>query len=194
MPKPEPKSSNPDVIQFANCLNDIEHRIVKRLRQDAETTEGREQLIRSTGAGDPQLIEELIDLGITAEGLISLRLFPLVLVAWAEDRADGPERNTVMEEARRIGIRDDSVPFVLLDQWMTRQPPGITVDAWKRSLRLDFARMSALAQQKLIRMTEKQMVAVAKASGGILGLGKVSKKERILIDHIVSTMREQTRE
>lgn len=171
---------------------DLEHMIVNRLHSEADTKEGHTELVRSTGIEDPHLIAELVDLGITVEGLMALRLLPLVLVAWAENGVDEQERIRVMAEANELGIKEDSVAAILLHEWLRKLPHGESVDAWKRLMQSVFKEMSAVAQNKLIDATEHQMITVAKASGGHLGIGTVSVRERQMIDGLTLALRKQT--
>jgi hypothetical protein len=171
---------------------ETEKMIVKRLQASADTEQGRADLLRSTGIDDKQLIDEMAQLGITAEGVLALRLLPLVLVAWAQNHVDQDEHATVMAEAHRLGIEEDSVAWVLLDAWMRRLPPSKSIDAWKRYMHGIFKKISPVAQQKLIDATHQQMTAVAKASGGHLGLGKVSKQEKHMIDGLMLSLGNQT--
>ncbi|MEO9593764.1 hypothetical protein [Rhodopirellula bahusiensis] len=172
-------------------FSQLEGQIVQRLRVEASSDAGREELIRSTGIRDPELVAELGKLGVTADELVALRLFPLVLVAWAEKRADEHEREAVMAEALRLGIHEDSSAWVLLDQWLQKRPPGLAVDAWKRYIHEIFHEMSRVAQQRLILLTEKQMTRVAKASGGHLGFGKISASEKAIIQQTTAAMRHE---
>ncbi len=160
------KNKNPlhEANEAHRYFSQLEGQIVQRLREEASSDSGREELIRSTGIRDPDLVAELGKLGVTADELVSLRLFPLVMVAWAEKRADEQERDAVMAEALQMGIHEDSSAWVLLDQWL---------------------------QQRLILVTEQQMTRVAKASGGHLGFGKVSAKEKSTIEQTVAAMRQQ---
>ncbi|QDT61389.1 hypothetical protein SV7mr_39240 [Stieleria bergensis] len=185
------KSPEQRQIESDHFFAELEQQIVKQLREDASSPEGREELIRSTGIHDTELIDELGKLGVTADGLMALRLFPLVLVAWAEQNADASERDAVMTQAVRQGVREDSTAWVLLDQWLQKRPPGIGVDAWKRYTHEMFTEMSNVAQNRLIELTEKQMTSVAKASGGHLGFGKVSAKEKAIIHQIIESMKRQ---
>ncbi|TWU50558.1 hypothetical protein Poly51_38500 [Rubripirellula tenax] len=177
--------------QTDKFFQDLEEQILQRLRSEASSPTGREELLRETGIRDAHLLDELGKLGITADGLMALRLFPLVLVAWAEENADARERDAVMTQAVRLAIREDTTAWVLLDQWLTRRPPGLGVDAWKRYIHELFSKTSDVAQKRLIELTEKQMTEVAKASGGHLGFGKVSKKEQAMIHQVVTSMRNQ---
>lgn len=184
----EPSAQN---LELAHYYDELEARIVHRLHTEASSEEARGELLRSTGVDDPQLINELSKLGITADELIALRLFPLVMVAWAEDHADLDEREAIRAEAEQLGICEDSTAWMMLDTWLRKRPPGLGVDAWKRYTHGTFQKMTPKSIEHLIELTEKQMTAVAKASGGHLGFGKVSRKESTMIERLVKTMREQ---
>lgn len=178
-------------IETDHFFDELEQQIVKQLREEASSPQGRDELIRGTGIHDSELIDELGKLGVTADGLLALRLFPLVLVAWADQNVDASERAAVMTQAVRLGVREGSTAWVLLDQWLQKRPPGIGVDAWKRYTHEMFAEMSKVAQNRLIELTEQQMTSVAKASGGHLGFGKVSANEKAIIHQIIESMKRQ---
>ncbi|TWT93107.1 hypothetical protein [Neorhodopirellula pilleata] len=176
-------------VQTEAFFHDIEDQIFSRLRNEANSPSGREELLRATGTHDTLLIDELGKLGITADGLLALRLFPLVLVAWAEADADANERESVMSHATALGIAEGTTAWILLDRWLTKRPPGLGVDAWRRYTHQMFSTMSEVARERLIDLTQKQMLEVAKASGGYLGLGKISAKENAIIHQVVESMR-----
>ena len=178
-------------LQSAHYFAELEARILQRLHAEANTEASRAQLIRSTGVDDPALIDELSKLGISADELICLRFIPLVLVAWAEDHADAEEREVIRAQAAKLGIREDSTAWLVLETWLQKQPPGLGIDAWKRYTRGILKKMSRNAANRLIHLTEKQMITVAKASGGHLGVGKVSHKESTMIDRLLTIMHEQ---
>ncbi|RMF41633.1 MAG: hypothetical protein D6753_09260 [Planctomycetota bacterium] len=171
----------------------VDQRIVQRLREEAETEEARRALIEQAGIDDPKLIEECAQLGVTIYGLVALRLVPLVLVAWAEDFVDPKERLTIIEEARKFGIREGSVAEALLDYWLRTRPSRELLDAWKRLIQIELKRLTPKSRRHFIEVTQEQMERVAKASGGKLGMGKVSKAERQMIEGLVYIMEKASR-
>lgn len=181
------------VDEAARYFGELEAHIIKRLHSEAETESARAELLRSTGVHDEALVDELARMGITAHEVITLRMFPLVLVAWAEDDTDAQEREIIEGYAKQLGVREDSTAWIVLDSWMRRRPPGLGVDAWKRYTRNILAKVSPKMAQRLIELTRTQMTTVAKASGGHLGFGKVSRKERTMIDRLVATMKQQAK-
>lgn len=176
-------------LQTARYFDTLEDQIVSRLHQEAETDEARASLLRATGIRDPRLIDELTKMGITADVLIALRLLPLVLVAWAGDRTDAKEQEAIRDEATSLGILEGSEAWVVLENWLRRRPPGISVDAWKRYTQNTLSQMSPSSANRLIELTRRQMTVVARASGGVLGFGKISAKEREMIDRLIKVMR-----
>lgn len=189
MPSPNRPSSRQRQASTELFLQALENEVAQRIRVEAASDAGREGLLRSTGIHDDVLLAELGKLGITADGLVALRLFPLVLVAWAEDNVDAKERAAVMDEATKLGITDGSTARILLHQWLAQKPPGLGVDAWRRYTKEIFKGMSAAGRGRLITLTHSQMTAVARASGGFLGLGKVSGKEQAIIHQVLTAMR-----
>ena len=170
-------------------FRDVDSMIVSRLRSEAASDDAKKTL-EQTGLHDQTLIDELIALGVTAEGLVAMRLVPMVMVAWAERGVDASERQAVLAEAYRLGVADGSVVAVLLENWLNQKPPIAILDAWKRYMKSDIATMSGVAKEKLIQLMERQMRAVAHASGGHLGVGKISKKEQQLITMMTHILRE----
>ena len=181
----------PRRLETDHFFAQLEDFVVDRLRHVAETPDARQELVRSTGIDDPELVNELAELGITADGLVALRLLPLVLVAWAEDRVEEEERKAIMDEAYRLGIVEDSVPWILLDSWLRKPPSRLGIDAWKRYTSGILHSMSTQMALRLIETTQRQLTLVAKASGGHFGFGKISKKEQHVIDQVVHQLKSQ---
>jgi len=110
-----------------------------RIRQAAATERARKDLGRKVGLDDPELLQELHDLGFTPETVGLLPLVPIIQMAWAEGGVTKPERELILpgEEPRRRGGE-------------CRRSPS--------------------------------------ASGGILGLGRISAEERALLSSIAADL------
>jgi hypothetical protein len=171
-------------------FRDVDAMIMQRLRSEADSPDASSTLMQSTGLRDPILIDELCQLGVSAEGLIAMRLVPLVLVAWADNVVNEAERETVLAQAHKVGVVDGSVASVLLEHWLNQRPPSKIIDAWKRYMSSELAAMSKAAKKRLIALMEAQMTAVAEASGGHLGMGKTSQTEQQLIEMMTRVLRE----
>lgn len=170
---------------------EVDRRLIEQLRAQAAEQRNCEQLARQTGLTDPTLLQELNALGVTAESLVAIRLAPLVLVAWADRNVPDQERAAVLTEAHRLGVAENSVPGLLLESWLNNPPRKDLEDAWARYTRELMSQMSAAGQHHFREEIEREMTAVANATGGFLGLNKISDPERATIDRLLKALSPQ---
>ena len=138
----------------------------------------RAELGRELDVYDGPLLEELLGLGITPETAPAFEALPLVCVAWADGAVDPEERWRVLSVATAFGLEFGSPAHAQLELWLMRRPPKSVVDAWERfSLRLSQREMDRRAMRVLEGAEE-----VAKAAGGLFGIGTVCASERAAID------------
>ncbi len=160
---------------------DVDNMLMGRLQAHAESDEAKARLAKMPHLKDAKLVSLLSRLGITPEGLIAVQLVPMTLVAWASGSVDDKERKLIFDQAKRFGIRERSEPFALLDHWMSHRPSPLLMETWRRFISLELKSLSGKPREKLIELTKEEMLAVAKCSGGFLGLGRVSSTEHRLI-------------
>ena len=166
----------------------VDAQLLEKLKAETNTSAGREDLVRKTGISDQTLIDELVSQGVTAEGLLALRVIPLVLVAWADREVTEEERKAVLAEAHKMGIEEQQIPHLLLEQWLQVRPAPELGDAWKRYTVELLDKMKESERQAYVRELKREMTAVAKASGGIFGFGKVSQSESQLIELLLEPL------
>ena len=157
--------------------------LIERMRK-AAAKEALGPLVAESGIQDPDLLRDLADLGFTADTVSLLPLVPILQVAWAEGAITPAERTLIIDVARHRGIAEGSPADRQLGEWLAHQPPP---DVFSRGDRLVAAMLAAhsnathdLSADDLVKYCE----TIAAASGGILGLGKVSSGERAAIDLI----------
>jgi hypothetical protein len=162
-------------------------RLVEQLRHAAQRETAREALGRASGIKNPQVLDQLVDLGIRPATVTALSLVPLVEVAWADGSLDTNERRAVLERAGATGFAPGSMERALLEAWLTRRPDPKLFTAWTHLVQglcepLAPEEVAALKAGLLDRAR-----AVASASGGFLGLGsKVSGAEADVIGRLES--------
>jgi hypothetical protein len=110
-------------------------------------------------------------------------------MAWAEGGITPAERTLLIKLARERGIAEGSAADRQLSDWMTRQP---SADVFARATRLIRAMLDSgsggagtMSADDLIKYSE----SIAAASGGILGIGKVSSEERETLAKIVAALK-----
>ena len=158
----------------------------RRLQEKVARENAAELLRQESGIDDETTLEELVDLGITAETLTALSLVPLVQVAWADGRIQDAEREALLEAARGAGIDADSEALELLTGWLDEQPSRQMLEAWEEYVRALLASCSEGSRDALKAVTLDRAESVAQAAGGVLGIGKIAASERAVLDRLAA--------
>ena len=156
--------------------------LVEKMRAAAVTAasaDARDALGQATGIADTALLQELQDLGFTPDTMALLPLVPAVQTAWAEGGVTGEERTLLVRIARSRGITEGSAADLQLTAWMSQRPDEAVFTRANRLIRalLDAGTLADLDANDVLAQAEQ----IAAASGGILGIGKVSGEERALL-------------
>jgi hypothetical protein len=141
------------------------------------------------GITDPELLQELGRLGFTIDTVDLLPLMPLIQMAWAEGGVSAAERELILNLARSRGIGDDTPAGRQLSAWLAAAPDA---EVFTRSTRLIRAMLASpgagagsLTPDSLVKYCEE----IAAASGGVLGMRKISSEERALLSRIAAELK-----
>ncbi len=162
--------------------------LIDRLQQRAREEATRRDMAERTGVADQEILRDLEALGYTPETVMLLHLVPLLQVAWAEGNVSERERALIVDAARARGIEAGSAADEQLTSWLTRRP---SADFFDTTLRLIRDILQALPTDK--READRRdllsySTAIASASGGILGFGKVSQGEQQVLARITEEL------
>jgi hypothetical protein len=163
--------------------------LIEKLRQADAAAKAREALEQEAGVHDPEVLRELEQLGFTPGTLPLLPLIPVLQVAWANEGISTAERTLLLNLARARGIRAGTAADALLHQWLERPP---SKDTFLKANRL----IAAIVDSPLtgaLHVSGKELVeqcdAIAHASGGIFGIGRVSAEERAALEEIAAAVK-----
>ena len=161
--------------------------LIEKMRQAAAADRARTEMGQKVGITDPALLAELESLGFTPETVTLLPLVPIVQVAWAEGGVSDAERKLILQLARSRGITDGSAADRTLASWLESDPGE---DVFAKATRLIRAMLDApdrgdLTADGLVKQAE----AIAAASGGILGINKISAEERQLLASLAEQLK-----
>jgi hypothetical protein len=163
--------------------------LIEKMRKAAAAEEARRSLGEESGIQDPEILREIAQLGFDAGTVSLLPLIPILQVAWAEGTVSPPERALILDVARHRGIQEGSPADQQLTEWLAHSP---SPEVFSRAGRLIAAMLTAgggkaqdLSADDLVKYCE----SIAAASGGILGLGKVSSSERAAIEQIKNALK-----
>jgi hypothetical protein len=154
----------------ADHFQKLDRKRIERLRAKEEREAARQRLSREGGIDD-ETSDVLLDVGIGAEELPALDWIPLVEVAWSDGDVDMPEREAILGAVESDGIAQGHPAHDLLLSWLEARPAPELLQAWQRHL----SSTDRSAEQRSEILDRAR--AVAQASGGVLGIGKVSGAE-----------------
>jgi hypothetical protein len=155
-----------------------EEQLIGKLRQRRSDEATRQRMAESTGVADEEILRDLETLGYTPETVMLLHLVPLVEIAWAEGGVSDRERGLIVEAARARGIEPGSAADQQLANWLATRPAA---DLFEKTTRAIGAILEARPSEEREAARGDLLsysMAIAAASGGILGLGKISQDEQ----------------
>ncbi len=169
-------------------FSDLDQQLLAKIRNQQSTTETAEAIMKITGIVDEALAREISQVGITPETLTAFRLVPLIAVAWADDSLSDKERTSIFAAAEKSGISDGEPSMAILREWLRKRPTSDLLDAW-----CDYAKSLSLSLNGELRAVLKkeilqQVHAVARASGGLLGIAAESESEKAVIGKVESAL------
>lgn len=165
-----------------------EKELIEKMRQRAQLEAERQKMQQASGITDEDIIKDLQQLGYDHETIKLLHLVPLLQVAWSEGQITARERELILEAARSRGITEGSLAYARLSEWLSRRPQE---EFFERTLRIIASLLESLPAQE--RESSRQdllsyCLRIASASGGILGLGSISERERAALERIAAEL------
>lgn len=170
---------------LAKDIEDSERLHQAALRDEARE-EARDELRAATGLPDQQL-QEIEALGFTPDTVALLPFVPVVQVAWADGTVSDAERTRLLELARARNIEDGSAADNKLKEWLSNRPEEKVFASAGHLIAamLSGPRAGNLSADDLVKYCE----IIASASGGVLGIHRISSEERTLLASIAAELK-----
>jgi len=136
---------------------------------------------------DADVIRALADLGIDEQSVRALPLLPLIQVAWADGEVQPAERTLIEQLAvDRFELGDEG--HRLVANWMRYPPSPSYLERGRKVLHAVAQREDAGLDADDLGDVVKLAKKVAKASGGLFGIGSVSRSEADALDEIAKAL------
>jgi hypothetical protein len=162
--------------------------LIEKIRQAHAAEEARKDLGRKVGLDAPEFLALLGELGFTPETVGLLPLVPIVQMAWVEGGVTKAERDLIVRLARSRGVEEGSAADRQLTEWLTNQPSDATFSGARRLIRaiVDAGATppDGMSADDLVKYCEE----IASASGGFLGIGRISAEERTMLSSIAADL------
>jgi hypothetical protein len=165
-----------------------EKEVIEKMRRNAEAEAQRRQLGEQAGVADEEVLRDLQELGYTPETVMLLYLVPLIQTAWAEGSVSDKERDLIVQAARSRGIEAESPADLQLNRWLSQRPSEALFEKTLRAIHAILQARSpeerAASEHDLLSLC----MAIASASGGIIGFRAVSDDEREILARIAQEL------
>lgn len=187
-----PKDYSPDARNLEEEFFARENaKLLEKMRRNAEVEARREALRAVVSIKDEAFIDRLMELRISPETVLALKIIPLIFVAWADGTMDQRERNAILKAAEEQGVTAAEEVRRLLDTWLTRRPEQQMLDLWKQHVRSLWDNFSSEERQQMRANLLGAARQVAEAAGGFLGLtSKISPAEKAMLEELEGTVEE----
>ncbi len=161
------------------------NQLLEQLRSEAAVAERLQQLATVSGIEDSATLQQFLEADIQPETFAAVSLIPIVQVAWSDGKLDDKERSSILTAAAEQGLGESGPAHQLLEDWLTNQPGGDLLEAWKDYIRALCETLTAETKENLQTQIITRARLVAEATGGILGLGnKISTSEQGVLDEL----------
>jgi|SRR3954447_10626906 hypothetical protein len=178
----------------ANYFRQEDDRLLAKLREGAKFDEIALAVRDKLHVDNPDLLERVRALGITADNASAFLLAPLVQVAWGGDSVTRGERETVLRLARERGVEDGSTDQEQLLTWLEVRPDDSLFETALEVIKHGLAVLPRFEQEERIKRIVEACHEVAKASGSkiswVLGLFEgINSSEASALDAISKALR-----
>ncbi len=160
--------------------------IMEQYRKMKELKETKEALSKASGILDDVVLEKLIALNVRPEEAASLSIVPLVLTAWADGDVEPEEKAAILNSVISMGRVKSDFDYKLLERWLEHKPDAQLHDAWRHYVKGLCKQMTDDEIGHLKKEIIAHVETIAMASGGILGIAKISGYEEDVIKKLKS--------
>jgi len=157
---------------------------INKMHQDRADEENRDLLRSASGISDDALLQQLLEQGMTPDNLKAMSLVPLIFVAWAGGRVTQEERHATLEAAEAEGASKESGAYELLEAWLEEPPAPNIMETWKEYIQTVLDELPDEEHAQLKELLLGRARRVARASGGILGLGAISEAQKKMLENL----------
>ncbi len=169
-----------EAVYFAK----VDAELIEQIRKRKDHELDRALLARSTGISDEGLLEKILATGVTASTLEALSLAPLICVAWGNGSLDEAEREAALNAAVSEGLEKGTPGYQLYEAWLSHKPDESLMNTWRQYMSVLMEYLDESGCEQVRSDLNERAERIARASGGVLGIGSISKEEREVLSEI----------
>lgn len=149
----------------------------------------RRQLAAAIGIDDDAIVTALSAFGFDVETAPLVDIVPAVQVAWADGSLSTGERAELDRLLTQRELQSSAgLCSRLMAGWLAEEPSGDFYRVATAALRLRLTCLDAATRMRVATQIVCDCTAVARASGGLLGLGALSRAESDTISDLAAAL------
>ncbi len=156
----------------------------KDLSQTMSQLRNRQKLAEICGIHDDALVERIYKAGLDADSVEALLFFPLAEIAWASGRVSNTECDTAIAAICDADLAENFPAIRQFRAWLARKPSKEMSQLWRDYM---IEKLHSIDQSQRTAIGLRLMnyaLAIAQANGGMFGIGRVCRAERVVLDRI----------
>jgi len=148
-----------------------DEKLLLKIRERAALEEVAQALAEKLRVDNRELVDRVIELGLTRDTGAAILLAPLVQVAWADGSVSPREREMVLEIAASRGVESGSGVHRQVESWLTQRPSDALFDTALEVMKAGLAVLPDPEREERVQSIVAGCTRVAEATGG--GLAKL---------------------
>ena len=178
----------------AQYFRNLDEKLLLKIRERAALQEVAQALAEKLRVDNAELVNRVLDLGLTRDTGTAILLAPLVQVAWAEGSVSRREREVVLELAASRGVEPGSGAHAQLEAWLARRPSDAIFETALEVMKAGLAVLPDDEREERVRQIVDACKRVAEATGGglakLLGMNSgIVGQEAAVLDAIGAKLR-----
>jgi hypothetical protein len=161
-----------------------DRKLIEQLHKMQKMKEDMASLENVSGIKNEVILKKLVELNIRPELVAAITLVPIIEVAWADGKLDEEEKKIILKISAGHFGAEHQIPDILIKEWLVQKPVQAMLDAWIHYIKGLVEKMSPDEKSALKKSIISQAREVAEASGGFLGLNKVSAQEEKMLKQL----------
>jgi hypothetical protein len=177
----------------AQYFRRLDEKLLEKMRERAALDEVAQALADKLRVDNRELLNRVLDLGLTRDTGTAILLAPLVQVAWAEGSVSRREREVIFEIAASRGILAGSGAQAQLEAWLERRPSDALFETALEVMKAGLGVLPVGEREERVREIVDGCKRVAEATGGglarLLGMHNIVGEEAAVLDAIGAKLR-----
>jgi hypothetical protein len=177
----------------AQYFRRLDEKLLEKMRERAALDEVAQALADKLRVDNRELLNRVLDLGLTRDTGTAILLAPLVQVAWAEGSVSRREREVIFEIAASRGIEVGSGAQAQLEAWLERRPSDALFETALEVMKAGLGVLPVGEREERVREIVDGCKRVAEATGGglarLLGMHNIVGEEAAVLDAIGAKLR-----